>query len=1841
MRFYCTYFDRNYLSRAVAMMTSLRRHSSVPLTIIAVCHDELSRLILEQLALPDVIALGVHDIEVRDEELLRAKVGRSAVEYYWTLTPTIILRLLESNPAIPDLCYVDADLYFYSDPEVLFTEMGDGAVLVHEHRYSSDLASLESTCGRFNVGLLQFKQHPDALTVLRWWRARCNEWCFARPEAGKLGDQKYLDQWPDLFPQMRILQHPGAGVAPWNHARYALEYHGDGGFVVDGMPLVFYHYHSFAIAGRDQFLPLKHPHYPLDEALLSLFPPYITALEEALQCLRVVDPDFNFGHGESEWLADERTLLQRYDMSALPLGLTKLEDGWAYRWGTQQAKRQPQYIESVSDIVGVPTRWQPTSAETLLDTVARQPEARACEIIYLIGANDFRESARYFAAFPNLQTIYLFEPLPDVVALLQQRFADEPRVKIFPYAIAAEDGWADFHVTNNLESSSLLPLEQHKDVFPNVKEASVIRVRVRSIASLRAELALPAPDFMLIDVQGAEYLVLQGLDDACLERMHCLISEVSKVEMYQGAKLLSDVCALLAPRYEMVAFHDMLGTRIHGDALFVNQPRQIRRRDAEALCLAAEQAYGSSDVEQALAYLEQAQDLDDGIADIYNNLGAICLESQLWPQAQLHLNRALRLAPDAQHIAHNVLSWYLLQEQQDDAVHFVADYLSRNPGAVSLAQRVGVDAEPLRKFKVTAVVSTYASGDFIGECLDDLLAQTLGEQIEILIIDAASPEHEGEVVKRYLETGANNIRYIRTPERIGIYAAWNMAIREARGEYLISCSTNDRLRRDACERLVHELDCNPDIALVYGDSYVTTIPHQTFEQHTLAGVMVWPEYTFDALLNNCMVGPHPMWRRSLHATLGYFDESYLAIADQDMWLRIAEHHQLKHIPFVTGLFWQTGDSLSGDPKRSSPEISRVRNKFRERANYSTWLLGHSVSEVEIDGFAQRYFERGQSIRFELLTIVPPGDDTRLVASIAALERLLGHNWRLIAVSEQPAPDPVFHEQPYLGWIQVASLASEEVLAEVVEHVLGESDAPYLAVLPAGFAFEPHALLLLEDYFERNPAWQALYVDHNVVELSGSYEPSFKPDFDPYYLCSHDYIGEAVFWRQEALRDLGGFLPYLGAEQFEALLRLFERAGRAAIGHVADPVLHLPETSMTALHTAARQVAIEQYWQRQGIVGQVQPSLHDGVFRLELALSGEPLVSIIVPSRDQFSYLQSCIESLLEKTDYPHYELLVVDNASSDPDVLDYYQELADRLGDRFKVLHYDGPFNFAAQVNLGVAHASGHYALLLNNDTEIVQPQWLTRMLSLVQLPGVGIVGARLVYPESGKIQHAGMMGGGQSRIDAVADHLFNGCEGDAPGRLNALVSMRRCWLSAACMLVPKSLFQSLGGFDAVNLGVRFSDVDFCLRAEAAGYDAVYHPDATLVHHGSISMQDEARGKQKLLEQLLCEENEHAYMLRTWKSALAQSPNYNRNLDLASTSCIASTTPIRWDPLLAHQPRLLASRIRGGSGDYRVEQPLWRLRESGQLHSAVMPLLAGGNVRLPTLLELERMQCDILLLHTPLSDAHLEAMRLYREFRPGMRVLATMDDLVSKIPEKSSAYVYHQRYFRDARYRLRQALAYVDRLIVSTPPLANELSAMCTEVVVVPNRLSKADWGGLRRKPRAWNGRKPRLGWVGAQQHQGDLALIVEVVRATHNEVDWVFMGMWPDEVASLIKEKHEGVPFQQYPQTMAMLDLDLAIAPLEDLPFNRCKSNLRLLEYGALGWPVLCSDVEPYRENDAPVCRLPNDDPDAWITAIRERIAAPERLRLEGERLHAWVAQHYWLEEHLDEWMAVLTKFG
>ena len=341
---FCTLFDGNYLPRGLVTHRSLR--AVLPDARLRVlCMDAEAKRLLDVLGEPGLEAIAIEELEVQDPNLAAVKADRSRAEYCWTTTPALCRYLFDREPELRELTYIDADLLFVSSPEPIFEELGDDSVLIVPHRYAPQWAKQEETHGIYNVEWLTFRRDDRGIAVLDWWRERCIEWCYARAEDGKFGDQKYLDDWPARFEGVHVLRHPGGGLAPWNVPRHHLE-NQDGAITVDGYSLVFFHAHSLALHQLDVRvralaaldLPLGPridegvgwtTNYPSGVDRAWIWTPYLRRLVETYGELPRLEPGFPTGFVP----LDYRKLLHPV-ASAARRRAHELRDGLsALRWG--------------------------------------------------------------------------------------------------------------------------------------------------------------------------------------------------------------------------------------------------------------------------------------------------------------------------------------------------------------------------------------------------------------------------------------------------------------------------------------------------------------------------------------------------------------------------------------------------------------------------------------------------------------------------------------------------------------------------------------------------------------------------------------------------------------------------------------------------------------------------------------------------------------------------------------------------------------------------------------------------------------------------------------------------------------------------------------------------------------------------------------------------------------------------------------------------------------------------------------------------------------------------------------------------------------------------------------------------------------------------------------------------------------------------------------------------------------------------------------------------------------------------------------------------------------------
>ena len=434
----------------------------------------------------------------------------------------------------------------------------------------------------------------------------------------------------------------------------------------------------------------------------------------------------------------------------------------------------------------------------------------------------------------------------------------------------------------------------------------------------------------------------------------------------------------------------------------------------------------------------------------------------------------------------------------------------------------------------------------------------------------------------------------------------------------------------------------------------------------------------------------------------------------------------------------------------------------------------------------------------------------------------------------------------------------------------------------------HALYAMVEAINDTPSVKILYSDEDKVDRSLKRKsPHFKPDFNRDLLYSYNYICHFTLLESDLLKTIGGFrVGFEGCQDYDLMLRAVTECDFKSIVHVPHVLYHWrmidgstsARAEMKEYAKDAGKKALESHFDSLGKTGvEVLPGPHPTTYRIRRPVpASRPLVSLIIPTRNALQYLKPCVESILEKTDYENYEILIVDNQSDDEATLQWLNNI--QQDSRVRVISYDQEFNYSAINNFAVSQAKGQVVGLINNDVEVISKEWLSEMVSNVMRPEVGCVGAKLLY-EDDTVQHAGVILG----LGGVAGHAFKYFDRYDPGYvLRARLQQNYSAVTAACLLVRKEVFQQAGGLDEVNFKVAFNDVDFCLKVRSLGLDNVWTPWAELYHYESKSRgMDDTPAKAKRFQK------EVAAMKLRWSKELKSDPAYSVNLtDLAENFAI-------------------------------------------------------------------------------------------------------------------------------------------------------------------------------------------------------------------------------------------------------------------------------------------------------------------------------------------------------------------
>ena len=560
---------------------------------------------------------------------------------------------------------------------------------------------------------------------------------------------------------------------------------------------------------------------------------------------------------------------------------------------------------------------------------------------------------------------------------------------------------------------------------------------------------------------------------------------------------------------------------------------------------------------------------------------------------------------------------------------------------------------------------------------------------------------------------------------------------------------------------------------------------------------------------------------------------------------------------------------------------RLHERFEpEEVPYGPWYEAYVPDEAALEKQRHHHFEYSP-----LISVAVPAYRTPEKFLVQMIDSLLAQtygNWELCIANGSPedsAMKKVLEEYTKKdSRIRVSELTENKGIAGNTNAALEMAQGEFVGLLDHDDLLAPNALYEIVRALDEDRNLDAVYTDEDKVttELDEHFQPHLKPDFNLDLLRSNNYICHFFVVRRSIVQKVGGFRQeFDGAQDHDFIFRCIETAEK--VGHIPEILYHWrthkastadnPASKMYAFDAGKR--AIEAHLKRTGTEGTVSHTPDLGFFRVKYPVQGQPLVSIIIPNKDEKETLKACIDSIREKTEYPNYEIIIVENNSTTDEIFQYYKELSQ--DPRIRLLRWKKEFNYSAINNYGVRHANGEYLLFLNNDVTVITPGWIRELLGVCQRPEVGAAGVKLIYPDN-TIQHAGCVIG----LGGIAGHMFVDMPANRTGYLHkASILQDMSAVTAACMMMKRTAFEEAGGFTE-KLSVAFNDVDLCLKVRKNHKLIVYDPYVQLYH-----MESKTRGAEDNKEKVRRFQEEIEYMRCQWIDILKKGdPYYNKNLSL-------------------------------------------------------------------------------------------------------------------------------------------------------------------------------------------------------------------------------------------------------------------------------------------------------------------------------------------------------------------------
>jgi len=556
-------------------------------------------------------------------------------------------------------------------------------------------------------------------------------------------------------------------------------------------------------------------------------------------------------------------------------------------------------------------------------------------------------------------------------------------------------------------------------------------------------------------------------------------------------------------------------------------------------------------------------------------------------------------------------------------------------------------------------------------------------------------------------------------------------------------------------------------------------------------------------------------------------------------------------------------------------IPHASNNLSSVASYKKWIKKHEKHRTKVKVLETK----------PLISIITPVYNTKKQYLVQMIESVFDQSyatWELCIADDASVDEETLEVLKYYETkderIKIVFREINGHISEASNSALSLATGEYVTFLDHDDLLAPDALYRMVRRLNKKPHLKLLYSDEDKIDAHNNrYDPHFKSGWNPDMFFSQNYLSHLTLIQKDIVDKAGGFrVGYEGSQDYDLFLRCLQYIDNTEVGHIEHILYHWRAIEgSTALDpnekrytTSAAVRALQDHFKHLDKKVTVGRGMVENTYKVTYHVEIDPpLVSIIIPTRDRYSLLVKCINSILKNTDYKNYEIIILDNESTEQKILTYFEEL--KQFKNIRIIEYHHPFNFSAINNFGVSEAKGEVVALLNNDVEIISTHWLTEMVQHALRPDIAAVGAMLYYRDN-TIQHAGVVLG----IGGVAGHSHKYFPKDSFGYFSRLkIIQNYAAVTGACLVVKKALYVEVGGLNEDNLSVAFNDVDFCLKLQEKGYRNLWTPYVELYHHESRS-----RGSEDTKEKQERFGREIAYMKKNWKKNIDNDRYYNSHL---------------------------------------------------------------------------------------------------------------------------------------------------------------------------------------------------------------------------------------------------------------------------------------------------------------------------------------------------------------------------